>query len=202
MDPNNGRYLMVGSDCVYEGGLASLVGKTCTITKLTSPRRGSANKHLVLARFDYDARERVVDIRNLAPKGSPMSKLANFKTLVSTAITALLKPLDADSAKEQAVRKLGVAAEIVRMGEAAKKKAKTELTTLGIITGDVQNGVVFDSPRYVVTATTKAASSRIDAALIEDALVREGVSAAGRRRFISAVTVESKAATSFAVESK
>jgi hypothetical protein len=196
MNPNNGRYLMVGSDCVYEGGMTSLVGKTCTITKMAIARQP---RNMVLARFDYDARERVVDIRNLAPKGTTMK---NIKTLVSAAVTALLKPQDRDSAKEQAVRRLGIAAELVRLGEADKKKAKTELTKLGIITGGEQTGVVFDSPSYVVTATTKAASSRIDAALIDEALVREGVSAAGRRRFLAAVTVASKAATSFAVETK
>jgi hypothetical protein len=131
-----------------------------------------------------------------------MSKLSNFKTTVQSAIAALLKPLDADSAKEQAVRRLGVASEIVRLGEADKKKAKTELTTLGIITGGEQNGVVFDSGRYVMTATTKAASSRLDAAALDTALDAEKISAAAKRRIIAAATVTSKAATSFSVETK
>lgn len=207
MNPNNGRYLMVGSDCVYEGGLASLVGKTCTITKLAAPRRPLAydwgiappNKHLVLARFDYDARERVVDIRHLAPKGSAMK---NIKTAVGTAVRALLAPLDADSAKEQAVRRLGVASELVRLGEADKKKAKTELTTLGIITGGEQTGVVFDSPRYVVTATTKAASTGLDATALRAALEAEKLSGAAITRILAGATVTRKAATSFSVESK
>lgn len=131
-----------------------------------------------------------------------MSKLVNFKTMVQTAITTLLKPLDADSAKEQAVRRLGVAAEIVRLGEADKKKAKTELTKLGIITGDEQNGVVFDSARYVVTATTKAASSRLAQGLLASAMLAEGISMAKTRRIIATATITNKAATSFAVEAK
>lgn len=196
MSPNNGRYLMVGSDCVYEGGLASLVGKTCTITKMAVPRQP---RHIVLARFDHDRRERVVDIRNLAPKGSAMK---NIKTAVGTAVRALLAPLDADSAKEQAVRRLGVASELVRLGEADKKKAKTELTTLGIITGGEQNGVVFDSPRYVVTATTKAASTGLDATALRAALEAEKLSGAAITRILAGATVTRKAATSFSVESK
>ena len=200
MNPNNGRYLMQGSRGTYEGGLSSLVGKTCIITNMNPGRRFNVDRNLVVARFNYDGRERVVDIRHITPEGA--QTMQNIKTAVGTAVRALLKPLDADSAKEQAVRRLGVAAELVRLGEADKKKAKTELTTLGIITGDAQDGVIFDSSRYVVTATTKAASSRVDAALIDAALIAEGVSAAGRRRFLAAVTVTSKAATSFAVESK
>lgn len=198
MSPNNGRYLMAGSDCVYKGGIPSLVGKTCTITRL--PRSLRQNKHTVVARFDYDARERVVDIRSLFPVG--YDDMKNIKTLVKAAIDTLLKVQDADSVKEQAVRKLGVSAEIVRMGEAAKKKAKAELTALGIITGDVQDGVVFDSPRYVVTATTKAPSSRLDPAALRAALDNERLSQAAITRILSAATIENKAATSFAVESK
>lgn len=197
MSPNNGRYLMLGSDCVYEGGLTSLVGKTCTITRMQV--RGG-DRHTIAALFHYDGRERIVDIRHLAPKGSHMK---NIKATVLTAVQALLKPLDADSAKEQAVRRLGVASELVRLGESDKKKAKTELTTLGIITGEEQNGVVFDSPRYVMTATTKAASSRLDAAALQAALEAEpGVSAAAARRIVAAATVTNKAATSFSVETK
>jgi hypothetical protein len=198
VDPNNGRYMMRGSDCVYTGPSSTLSGKACTITKMQVKTR-SSDRNLILARFDYDGRERVVDIRNLTPKGHAMK---NFKTLVKAALDTLLKPLDADSAKEQAVRKLGVAAELVRTGEAEKKKAKTELTKLGIITGDVQNGVVFDSDRYVVTATTKAASTRLEAGALTAALANEGLSQAMQRRIIAAATIENKAATSFTVESK
>ena len=199
MDPNNGRYLMVGSDCVYEGSLSSLVGKTCTITRFA---RGG-DRHMVIAFFDHDRRERVVDIRRLTPKKEyTMSKLANFKTLVQTAVANLLKPLDADSAKEQAVRRLGVAAEIVRLGEADKKKAKDALKKLGIITGAEQTGVVFDSPRYVVTATTKAASTRVDESLIDGALRAEGISGMAILRIRKAIMVQTKAPVSFAVETK
>jgi len=199
VDPNNGRYLMVGSDCVYEGSLSSLVGKTCTITRFA---RGG-DRHMVIAFFDHDRRERVVDIRRLTPKKEyTMSKLANFKTLVQTAVANLLKPLDADSAKEQAVRRLGVAAEIVRLGEADKKKAKDALKKLGIITGAEQTGVVFDSPRYVVTATTKAASTRVDESLIDGALRAEGISGMAILRIRKAIMVQTKAPVSFAVETK
>lgn len=197
MDPNNGRYLMVGSRCVYEGGLASLVGKNCVIVDVNRHRR--TNRNLVLAHFAYDHRDRVVDIRNLVPEGHAVK---NIKTTVLAAVKTLLTKQDADSEKEQAVRRLGVAAELVRLGEADKKKAKTELTTLGIITGGVQDGVVFDSPRYVMTATTKAASSRLDATELAAVLERELPSAAQRRRILAAATVTSKAATSFSVETK
>jgi hypothetical protein len=197
MDPNNGRYLMVGSRCVYGGGLASLVGKSCVITNVNHRPRSS--RDMVLARFDYDGRERVVDIRQLLPEEYAMK---NIKTTVLAAVKILLAKQDADSEKEQAVRQLGVAAELVRLGEADKKKAKTELTKLGIITGQPQDGVVFDSPRYVMTATTKAASSRITGDALSAALAAEGLSEAMKRRIVAASTVESKAATSFSVETK
>ena len=131
-----------------------------------------------------------------------MSRITNFKTLVQTAVANLLKPLDADSAKEQAVRRLGVAAEIVRLGEADKKKAKDELKKLGIITGAEQTGVVFDSPRYVVTATTKAASTRVDESLIDGALRAEGISGMAILRIRKAIMVQTKAPVSFSVETK
>lgn len=188
---------MAGSRIVYEGPLVFLVGKRGLVVRFQ--RQGT------LVIFDYDMRARVVDVRHLTPEKryNTMSKLVNFKTMVQSAITTLLKPLDADSAKEQAVRRLGVAAEIVRLGEADKKKAKTELTKLGIITGGEQNGVVFDSTRYVVTATTKAPGTRLDADALTRALAAEpGLSDAARRRIIAASTVENKAATSFAVEAK
>lgn len=199
------RYLRVDMLCTYEGALASLVGQQCRITKISAPlpKRLQNGAPKCLALFLHDRRERVVELRNLIPVGeTPMSKLVNFKTMVQTAIANLLKPLDADSAKEQAVRRLGVASEIVRLGEADKKKAKAELTKLGIITGGEQNGVVFDSARYVVTATTKAASSRLDAAALDAALDAEGLSGAMKRRIIAAATITNKAATSFAVEAK
>jgi hypothetical protein len=187
---------MRGSRVVYDGVLGTLAGKKGIITSMQRVPR-------CVVRFDYDRRERVVDIRNLTPEGAyPMSRITNFKTTVQTAIVALLKPLDADSAKEQAVRKLGVAAELVRLGEADKKRAKTELTKLGIITGEPQTGVVFDSPRYVVTATTKAASTRLDQSALEAALTKEGLSGAMRQRILAASMVENKAPVSFSVETK
>ena len=131
-----------------------------------------------------------------------MAKLKNIKTLVLDAASKLLAPLDADSAKEQAVRQLGVSSEMVRLGEASKKKAKATLTTLGIITGEPQTGVIFDSERYVVTASTKAASTRLDQAKLEAALTNEGLSGAMRARILAAALVESKAAVSFDVQSK
>lgn len=208
MSPNNGRYLLVGSDCVYEGGLTSLVGKTCTILKMSAPRQPLAydwgiaphNKHLVIARFDYDGRERVVDIRHLTPEGA--STVKNFKTAIKTALDALLKPLDADSTKEQAVRRLGVASELATKGEAEKKKAKTDLKALGIIVDDQEAGTVFDSDRYVMVATVKAASSRLDAGALDAALDAERISAAAKRRILAAATITNKAAVSYKVESK
>lgn len=128
--------------------------------------------------------------------------MKNFKTLVTDAVRNLLKPLDADSAKEQAVRRYGVAAELVRLGEADKKKAKKELIDLCVITGDAQSGVVFDSSRYVLTASTKAASTRLDETALRGALEAERLSGAAIARILSASRVTSKAPVSYSVESK
>lgn len=189
--------LLVGSRITYEGGLPSLVGKAGVITRFNVSR---TDRDQCAVSFFHDGRERVVNIKNLVPYG--VNTMKNIKSTVLTAVQALLKPLDADSAKEQAVRRLGVGSELVRLGEADKKKAKAELTTLGIITGGEQNGVVFDSPRYVVTATTKAASTGLDATALRSALEAEKLSGAAITRILSGATVTRKAATSFAVETK
>jgi hypothetical protein len=94
----------------------------------------------------------------------------------------------------------------VRLGEADKKKAKKSLEDLGVIVpGSYTPGetkVVFDSPNYVMTATTKAPGSRLDAEKLNVALAQENISQAARRRIIAASTVENAPATSFAVEAK
>jgi hypothetical protein len=177
----------------YTGPLSSLVGKEGHLLRLRDGQRADI-------RFDHDGlRERVVELSNLTRVENTMK---NFKTMVTEAVTKLLAVLSTDSAKEQAVRKLGVAQELCRVGDNAKKAAKTQLTQLGIITGGVQNGVVFDSPNYVMTAKTNAASTRFDQAAVETAMIAAGVSAAKRRDIIAAGTVENKAATSFTVEVK
>ena len=192
------RYIHRGDRVVYVGAVPSLTGKAGRLSRPMG--ENGANHPIGAVIFDHDGRERVVEMRNLSHEG--VNPMKNIKSAVGDAVRALLKPLDADSAKEQAGRRLGVASELVRLGEADKKKAKTELTTLGVITGGEQNGIVFDSPRYVVTATTKAASSRIEAGALTAALRNEYLSEAMQRRIIAAATVSNKAATSFTVESK
>lgn len=126
--------------------------------------------------------------------------MANFKTLVKTAITALLTVNPKESGKDQAVRRFGVASEIVKLGEADKKKAKAELEALGLTTKEA--GIVFDSPLYLMTATVRAASSRLDAGKLDIAMAQEQLSLAMRRRIIAASTVENAAAVSYVVEQK
>ena len=128
--------------------------------------------------------------------------MKNFKTLVIDAVAKLLTPLDADSAKEQAVRRLGIAAQLASAGEKDKKAAKEQLKKLGVITGEEQTGVIFDSARYIVTATTKAASTRLDASKLAAALVAEGLSSAMQRRIVAASEAENKAPVSFEVTQK
>jgi len=132
--------------------------------------------------------------------------MANFKTTVKAAVTTLLAAVKGETSKEAAVRTLGVASELVRLGEADKKKAKKSLEDLGVIVpGSYTPGetkVVFDSPNYVMTATTKAPGSRLDAEKLNVALAQENISQAARRRIIAASTVENAPATSFAVEAK
>jgi len=182
-----------GQRVVYEGGMVSLVGKAGVYVRDIN---GVAGMGIVT--FDHDRRQRGIALSSLRLENDIMK---NIKTTVLAAVKTLLKPLDADSAKEQAVRRLGVAAELVRLGEADKKKAKTELTTLGVITGGEQTGVVFDSERYVVTATTKAASSRLDQTILVGRLAAH-LPVATINRIITESTVVNKAATSFAVETK
>ena len=194
-----------GERVVYVGPLPSLSGRAGRLVGWRNKAHGSlVTDKMGDIIFDHDSnRTRVVELKNLvSEKEYNMSKLTNFKVTVQTAIANLLKPLDADSAKEQAVRRLGVAAEITKLGEADKKKAKTELTKLGIITGEPQFGVVFDSARYTMTASTIAASKRLDGQALATALTNEGISYAKAQRIIDAAMVESKAPVSFTVEVK
>jgi hypothetical protein len=128
--------------------------------------------------------------------------MKNIKALVSDAVAALFKVLDADSEKEQAVRRLGIASELASKGEAEKKKAKADLTKLGILTGGAQDGIIFDSARYQITAATSAASSRLDPDLLNAALDAEKLSAAAKRRILEASSKETKGAVRLTVISK
>lgn len=132
--------------------------------------------------------------------------MPNFKTAVKAAVDKLLAVVRGETSKEAAVRTLGIASELVRLGEAKKKAAKKALEELGVIVpGSYTPGetvTVFDSPNYVMTATTKAPGSRLDAEKLNIALAQENISQAARRRIIAASTVENSPATSFAVEAK
>jgi len=134
-----------GQRVVYEGGMVSLVGKAGVYVRDIN---GIAGMGIVT--FDHDRRQRGIALSSLRLENDIMK---NIKTTVLAATEKLLAILGADTPKEQAVRRLGVAAELVRIGEKEKKAAKDTLTRLGVITGGEQTGIVFDSERYVVTAT-------------------------------------------------
>jgi len=190
--------LQVGDRVVYVGALSSLVGRA---GRLAGYRVRGSDRCYVFFDRDDPARERVVDKSNIISE-QEYHDMKNFKTAVKTALDALLKPLDADSGKEQAVRRLGVASELVKRGESDKKAAKKELKDLGIISDTEEAGTVFDSDRYIMTASVRAASSRLDAAALDKALEAERISSAARRRIVAAATVTNKAAVSYTVETK
>lgn len=132
--------------------------------------------------------------------------MSNYKTEVKTKFDDLVKSPADTSPKDAAVRKLGVASEFVRLGEAAKKKAKTELTDLGVIQPGTyvpgENVTIFDSASFVVTAKTNEPGSTLDETLLREALAKEKLSGAAIARILGASRKQKAAATSFAVESK
>lgn len=135
----------------------------------------------------------------LIPKVSP------FLGTVVAAITDLFKPRGLNG-KDEAVRAYGIAKALISKAEAEKKKAKNLLVGFGIIDDTARapgKEVVYESNAYIVTADTKAGSSRIDPALLHKALDAEpALSSAGRRRILEAATVDIKPATSFRVDEK
>jgi hypothetical protein len=132
--------------------------------------------------------------------------MTNFKTTVKSAVDKLLAVVRGESSKEAAVRTLGIASELCRLGDAKKKAAKKTLEELGVISpGTYTPGetiTVFDSSNYLMQATTKAPGSRLDAEKLNVALAQENISQAARRRIVSAATVDNAPATSFTVEAK
>lgn len=129
-----------------------------------------------------------------------------FKTDAKSKFDELVaSPRDA-SPKDAAVRKLGVASEFVRLGEAAKKAAKKTLTDLGVIQPGTyvpgETVTVFDSSSYTVTAKTNEPGSTLDETLLRVALAKEKLSGAAIARILAASRKEKAAATSFTVEEK
>jgi hypothetical protein len=161
---------------------------------------------MAVVRFDDDFRERVTKSTNLVPAKDYTMARQNFKTLISAAFAKLIAPLAADSPKENAVRKLGVAKELESLARKAADDAKKALAAVGI---DVSRAfapstteVVFDSEHYTLTAVTNAGSQRLDQTALSQAMVREGLSTAKAARIINSAMQPVKPSTSLKVEAK
>jgi hypothetical protein len=199
------RHIQINERVVYDGLLQSLNGKAGHFLR---PAQTYLARPHGLVRFDYDGRERVVKMSNLVPEQeyNDMSRLKNFKTIVADAFTKLIEPVSTDSPKEVAVRKLGVAYELVRLAEDAKKRAKKALADVGIdVTKDFAPGtseVVFDSERYVMTAVTNAGSERLSEDALRVELTKLGYGSSVIAQIVANSKAPTKPSTSLKIDAK
>lgn len=122
----------------------------------------------------------------------------NIKILIKEFVQNLLPPKTVVDEKEKAVFDLGVGNAMASDGDKLKKDAKARLVELGVITG--ATGQLYEGKAYVLSASQRAGSSRLDAAKLEEALRAEKLSDAARRRILDGATVLTAPAMVLSVE--
>jgi hypothetical protein len=122
----------------------------------------------------------------------------NLKILIKEFIQNTLPPKKVVDEKEKAVFNLGLGNAMASDGDKLKKDAKAQLVALGVLTGET--GKLYEGKSYVLSASQRAGSTRLDAASLEEALRAEKISDAARRRILDGATVTTAPAVVLSVE--
>jgi hypothetical protein len=181
----------------YVGPLKTLQGQLAVVVDSSV----LADPTLVTVMFEGTNNKRVVSHNNLELEKKSVS---NFKRNIAAILAGVIQAISTESAKDQAARRYGIAAQLASFGEAEKKKAKNALKGLGILADSYPVGsqMIYDSNTYTITADTSAPSSRLDGTALAAALTKEKLPLAQVRRIVAAATIPTKAATSLKVVQK
>jgi len=132
--------------------------------------------------------------------------MPNFKNTVKNAVASIGNAVPAMNPKDEAVRRLGVAAELESIGRKDKDKAKKELKGLGLLKDAYLRGTsetLYESERFTLVAETNAESAMVlKEECLRAELTRRGFSKKVIADIISAAHGSNKPATKLVVTQK
>jgi len=128
-----------------------------------------------------------------------------FKIAIRAALVSFFERDTDLNPKDQAVKRLGVSAELESIGRKGKDKAKTELKGLGILQDSYEAGfdrVIYDSEKFSLSASASEPALTLKEDCLRAALQREKLSGSAVARIIEGAYGTNKAAVRLKVEAK